>query len=103
MREVRSGGNQDHVIDVLAHFNMPSGALQSAYQERMQEVNRKTTPGRKYTGTLHGFTHRALYEDAPAATVHVQSTVKGIERKAAFNSELLKLSQRHPLVALRAV
>eukprot|EP00971_Amphidinium_carterae_P257251 5107013-Amphidinium_carterae.1 len=34
--------------------------------------------GRKSTGTLHGGTHRALNEDAPIATVHIQGTVKRI-------------------------
>eukprot|EP00971_Amphidinium_carterae_P301766 5995294-Amphidinium_carterae.1 len=28
MRKVRSGGDQDHVIDVLTHFDMPPSALQ---------------------------------------------------------------------------
>eukprot|EP00971_Amphidinium_carterae_P118057 2338958-Amphidinium_carterae.1 len=59
---------------------MSSSTLQSAYQERMQQVHSQTTPGRQSTGAFHGGAHRALYQDAPVATVHVQSTVKRIPR-----------------------
>eukprot|EP00971_Amphidinium_carterae_P170368 3375701-Amphidinium_carterae.1 len=49
VREVGSGSNQDHVIDILPYLDAPSRTLQGAYQERMQKVYRQTTPGRKST------------------------------------------------------
>eukprot|EP00971_Amphidinium_carterae_P103136 2041567-Amphidinium_carterae.1 len=69
----------------------------------MQQVNSETTPGRKSTGTAHSFAHRALYEDAPVAAVHVQGTVKRIERETPLYSKLFQLHKRHSLVALRTV
>eukprot|EP00971_Amphidinium_carterae_P347105 6488937-Amphidinium_carterae.1 len=35
MREVRSGRDQDHIVHILAHFDMPSRTLQRADQESM--------------------------------------------------------------------
>eukprot|EP00971_Amphidinium_carterae_P043043 846340-Amphidinium_carterae.1 len=63
----------------------------------MQQVHSKTTPGRKSTGGLHCSAHRALDQNAPVAAVHVQGTVKRVQREAPLNSELLQLRKRHSL------
>eukprot|EP00971_Amphidinium_carterae_P091323 1807696-Amphidinium_carterae.1 len=37
---MRSGGDQDHVVNVFADFNMPASTLLGAYQESMQTAQR---------------------------------------------------------------
>eukprot|EP00971_Amphidinium_carterae_P093991 1859939-Amphidinium_carterae.1 len=82
---------------------MPARTLQGAYQKGMQEVHSKTTTWGKPTGTLDSITHRPLDEDPSVSTVHVQSTVESIERKATLNSKLLQLRQRNALIAFGAI
>eukprot|EP00971_Amphidinium_carterae_P304553 6052037-Amphidinium_carterae.1 len=103
MREVRSGGDQDHIVHILADFDLPSRTLKRAYQKSMQEVNGKTATWGQTTGALDSSTYRSLNKDASPPTAHVQRTVKGVQRKTSLNGKLFKLPKQHSLVAFRAV
>eukprot|EP00971_Amphidinium_carterae_P331982 6465842-Amphidinium_carterae.1 len=37
--KVRSGSNQDHVVNVLSHLDLPTRTLQGADQEGVEQIN----------------------------------------------------------------
>eukprot|EP00971_Amphidinium_carterae_P068654 1359493-Amphidinium_carterae.1 len=87
----------------ISYFNLPARTLQGAYQEGMQEIDSKAATKRQPARAFNKCTHRTLNEDAPAPTIHVQSTIESIKRKPSLNNKLLKLRKWHSLVAFRAV
>eukprot|EP00971_Amphidinium_carterae_P256654 5096092-Amphidinium_carterae.1 len=69
----------------------------------MQQIDRQPTPLGQPTGALYSSTHSPLNEDSPIPAVHVQRTVKGIERKSSLDGELFKSGKWHSLIAFGAV
>eukprot|EP00971_Amphidinium_carterae_P317437 6310930-Amphidinium_carterae.1 len=63
--EVRSGSNQDHIVNVCTHLNLSPCTPKSSDEEGMQQVNRQATPGWQAPSDLDSITDCTLDQDAP--------------------------------------
>eukprot|EP00971_Amphidinium_carterae_P081324 1608846-Amphidinium_carterae.1 len=76
---------------------MSASTLESFQKKGMQEIHCMPTARRHTMSGGNRLTHSALQKHSSAPCIHIQCSIKRIQRVAAFQSKSCKSLQRYPL------